>query len=104
MSHKATYWAFEQDAPGSDHKLVLILLADWADETGTAWPRQSTIAAKAQMSVRHVIDVLSELETASLIRRVKTRRRDGRQGSSRYVLQLMPSIDVVNFGLELNRK
>jgi transcription initiation factor IIE alpha subunit len=89
MSHKATYWAFDQPTPGTAHKLVLILLADWADETGTAWPRQSTIATKAQMSIRHVRDVLSELESAGLIHRVKTRRRDGRQGSDRYVLQLV---------------
>jgi hypothetical protein len=38
MSHKATAWAFEQDSESITHKLVLILLADWADENGLAFP------------------------------------------------------------------
>jgi hypothetical protein len=88
MSHKATYWAFERRTPGSDHKLVLILLADWADENGIAWPRQSTIAHKAMMSMRHVRDVLRELESYGFIRRVQTRRKDGRRGVDNYVLNL----------------
>jgi hypothetical protein len=86
MSHKASHWAFEAHTPGSDHKLVLILLADWANEEGMAWPRQLTIAKKAQLSARHVRDVLHELEQANLIRRIPTRRKDGRRGVDNYVL------------------
>jgi hypothetical protein len=86
MSHKASHWAFEAHTPSSDHKLVLILLADWANEEGMAWPRQTTIAQKAQMSVRHVRDVLSELEEAGLIHRIPTRRKDGRRGVDNYCL------------------
>jgi hypothetical protein len=61
MSVKASFWAIEQRPRSRDHKLVLMLLADWADETGEAWPRQTTIAEKAMCSVRHVIDVVATL-------------------------------------------
>jgi DNA-binding Lrp family transcriptional regulator len=88
MSLKASFWAIEQRPRSRDHKLVLMLLADWADETGEAWPRQITIAEKAMCSLRHVSDLLRELETDGLIKRIKTRRRDGRQGSNRYKLNV----------------
>jgi hypothetical protein len=88
MSVKASFWAIEQTPRSRDHKLVLMLLADWADETGEAWPKQSTIAKKAMCSVRHVIDLVQELEADSYLTRIRTRRRDGRQGSNRYKLHL----------------
>jgi hypothetical protein len=88
MSLKASFWAIEQHPRSRDHKLVLMLLADWADETGEAWPRQTTIAEKAMCSVRHVIDLVHELEVDGYLARLRTRRRDGRQGSNRYRLNL----------------
>jgi hypothetical protein len=42
MSHKASLWAFEKEGLSPAAKLVLILLADWADESGMAWPKQRT--------------------------------------------------------------
>jgi hypothetical protein len=86
MSHKATAWAFEQDPESITHKLVLILLADWADENGLAFPRQETIAVKACSSVRTVGRALADLEAEGYLKQVKQRRRDGRQGSSLYQL------------------
>jgi transcription initiation factor IIE alpha subunit len=88
MSHKASHWAFEMYPPTSGHKLVLILLADWANEDGVAWPKQARIADKAQMSVRHVRDILHELEERGYIRLVQTRRKDGRRGVNNYVLNV----------------
>jgi hypothetical protein len=88
MSVKASFWAIEQRPRSRGHKLVLMLLADWADETGEAWPRQTTIAMKAMCSVRHVIDLVRELEADGHLRIIRTRRRDGRQGSNRYKLNI----------------
>jgi MarR-like DNA-binding transcriptional regulator SgrR of sgrS sRNA len=86
MSVKASFWAIEQRPRSRDHKLVLMLLADWADEDGEAWPRITTIAERAMCSVRHAVNVLNELEADDYLRKVRTRRRDGRQGSNRYRL------------------
>jgi hypothetical protein len=88
MSVKASFWAIEQKPRSRDHKLVLMLLADWADETGEAWPRRTTIAEKAMCSVKHVGDLVRELEDDGYLVRIRTRRRDGRQGSNRYKLNL----------------
>jgi DNA-binding MarR family transcriptional regulator len=89
MSHKATAWAFQQPARSPTHKLILILLADWADETGLAWPKQATLARNAECSVSTIHRVLADLEADGLFRRVRTRRRDGRQASDRFHLNLM---------------
>jgi hypothetical protein len=91
MSLKASFWAIEQRPRSRDHKLVLMLLADWADERGEAWPKRTTIADKTMCSVRHVIDLIAELETDGYLRKMATRRRDGRQGSNRYKLNLKSS-------------
>jgi DNA-binding MarR family transcriptional regulator len=88
MSHKASHWAFERSPATHTQKLVLILLADWADETGLAWPKQSTLADKARLSIRHLRRVLDELEAEGYLRRVQTRRRDGRRGVDNYQLDL----------------
>jgi hypothetical protein len=88
MSLKASFWAIEQRPRSRDHKLVLMLLADWADETGEAWPRRITIAEKAMCSLRHVIDVLAELEADGYLEKIPSRRRDGRQGCNRYKLSI----------------
>jgi CTP-dependent riboflavin kinase len=88
MSVKASFWAIEQ-WPGTPlQKLVLMVLADWADENGRAWPRISSVAHKATCSSRTVLRCLSELEADGFLSRTRTRRRDGRQGSNRYTLKL----------------
>jgi DNA-binding MarR family transcriptional regulator len=88
MSHKASHWAFEKEGLSPAAKLVLILLADWADESGMAWPKQRTIAEKAGLSLRTVRDIVTLLEKLGHIRRIQTRRRDGRRGVDNYKLSL----------------
>jgi hypothetical protein len=88
MSLKASFWAIEQRPRSRDHKLILMLLADWADENGEAWPKITTIADKAICSVRHAIDMLNDLEIDGYLLKIRTRRRDGRQGSNRYKLHI----------------
>jgi DNA-binding MarR family transcriptional regulator len=87
MSHKATLWAFKLEIPASQ-KLLAILLADWADPDGYAWPRQSVLAERAGVSMSTVTRSLRSLQQAGLLSVVHTRRRDGRQGSNCYRLNL----------------
>jgi hypothetical protein len=88
MSLKASFWAIEQHPRSRDHKLVLMLLADWADENGLAFPKQTTIADKAMCSVRHVIDIVRELQQDSYLKIVPKYRPNGQRGSNRYRLNL----------------
>jgi hypothetical protein len=88
MSHRATAWAFKQPARSPTHKLVLILLADWADETGLAWPKQATIAKNAECSIRTVNRILADLEADWLFTRKAGRRRDGRRASDQFQLDI----------------
>jgi DNA-binding MarR family transcriptional regulator len=88
MSHRATAWAFKQPARSPVHKLVLILLADWAGETGLAWPKQATIAKYAECSIRTINRTLADLEADGLFIRKPDRRRDGRRASDRFQLDI----------------
>jgi hypothetical protein len=54
MSSKAVGWAFEQYAGSPGAKVVLMALADEANDKGECWPGQKRIAFKAEMSDRAV--------------------------------------------------
>jgi hypothetical protein len=87
MSHKASLWAFKLKIPARQ-KLIAILLADWADEDGYAWPRQSVLAERAGVSLRTMVRRLQEIERLGLLTIKHQRRQDGRQGPNRYWLHL----------------
>jgi len=79
-------WAFSQKVGGND-KLVLLALADHADENWSCFPGMETIAAKASVSVRTVQRVLERLESIGLV--AHERRNSSTTGyrtSSRYTL------------------
>lgn len=44
MSNAASTWAWKQKCPDAGTKLVLLKLADYADDEGICWPAQKTIA------------------------------------------------------------
>jgi DNA-binding MarR family transcriptional regulator len=88
MSLKASFWAIERRPRSQSHKLILMLLADWANEEGIAWPKLTTIADKAMCSVSTVQRCLRDLEADGFISRSNSRRRDGRQGTNFYKLDL----------------
>lgn len=54
-------------------KLLLLCLADYADDKGTCWPSFQSLANRSDMSRRHVIRVMSELETLGLVKRIEER-------------------------------
>lgn len=63
--------------------LVLLALADHADDDGVCWPSIETIAVKARCSVSWVYEALNELERAGWVRRES---RTGR--SNRYTVSI----------------
>ena len=76
MSSKALTWAFAQKFNNPTKKMVLVALADSADDSGVCWPYYSTLAEKCDMGRRTVIKYVQELEADGyLVKQI--RRRDG---------------------------
>lgn len=88
MSVKAIDWALERDLrPGA--KLVLIVLANFADAEGFAYPSQAKLARLTGQTERTVGTHLAALEAAGLIVRPERKHRvGGRYGKDTYELRI----------------
>lgn len=73
------------DSPqkGSD-LLVLLALADFANDQGVSWPKVSTLAAKARMSERNVQRVVTRLKDAGELRVIDGGYLDGKNQANTY--------------------
>lgn len=69
-------------------KLLLIVLANYADENGRCWPSQKRLGDDAAMSDRSVRTAFVKLEKAGLIVRERRNRRDGSRGTDMIELRL----------------
>jgi hypothetical protein len=67
MSVKAITWAIEQTVTPAGAKLLLIVLANYANEKHQCWPSKATLAGDCSMSNSTVCKYLSELREANLI-------------------------------------
>lgn len=85
MSVKALTWAFEQPVSANE-KVVLLSLADHANDYGECWPSINRVAQRARVSVRTVQRCLAELEDAKLIVREMRNDPNGRSTSNMYRL------------------
>jgi len=88
MSIQAMTWALQIRTGSPKKKAVLLVLADYADESGTCFPGHRRIADATEMSVRSVIRVLNELETSGFLTTEKRRSDSGQQATNRYILNL----------------
>lgn len=77
MSSEALTWAKKVDAGSPNRKLILLLLADYADEAGSCYPSQGRIARETHLSAKTVGRLLGDLETDGHLRR----EHRGRQGT-----------------------
>ena len=94
MSNDVLNWAKLVTAGGQTRKAVLLLLADYADEKGRAWPSQETVAAVLEMGERTVRAAIKDLIEAGIITRKPRWRPDGTRGT-----------DVLKFDMDLvNRR
>ena len=62
-------------------KLLLIVLANYADENGRCWPSQATLSQKTCMSDRSIRTAFVRLEGLGLIIRERRTRKDGSRTS-----------------------
>ena len=82
MSVQAISAVLAMRGVGPAKKMVLMALANYADENGRCWPSNARIADECGVSRRQVIRVLKELETDGFIARTPDERRDGSQSAS----------------------
>lgn len=86
MSIAALDWAWNQDCPNATSKLILIALADKANDDGECWPGMEHVARMVGISTRQVSSHLQRLESEGILTRKRRRSGIGRLGS--YVFHL----------------
>ena len=62
MSWKALKWASEQTTGSASNKLILIALANFADDDGLCFPKISTLSKISELSERQIIRCLKDLK------------------------------------------
>lgn len=99
MSVKASTWAWEMPLKGNE-KLVLLALADHADDAGQCWPGLERIAEKCGISRASVIEHLNKLTEIQIISRKKMHDENGYRRSNLYVLNLNQSQESILRNIE----
>lgn len=69
MSIKLMTAVWEREDLASTHKLVLLALADWANDEGLCWPSINRLAIKTSMAGRSVQRLIRQLEDMGFVRR-----------------------------------
>lgn len=92
MSIRATAWAWTVPASPTA-KLVLLALADFADEIGHCWPAVARIVEMTGLSERAVRGAITSLEASGAL--AMNRGGNGRGHSSRYRLRINEPLERV---------
>lgn len=79
-------WVFDLELPPTP-KLVLLVLADHADDNGFCFPSTATISRRASISERTLTRVLTELEEGGFISRSRRHLENGNRTSDGYLLR-----------------
>ena len=87
VSFKLVKSIIHSDRVDGNHKLVLIILADYVNESkgNASWPALSTVALQAGFSTRHTRRIIRELEAEGVLRTI---RQAGLRGTNKYVIDL----------------
>lgn len=88
MSIQAVSWALETECPSSAAKLVLVALANYADEYGECFPSLAKLAQIAGTTRQNVSQHIKKLSEAGLVAKQERERRNGSQASNVYVLSI----------------
>jgi hypothetical protein len=86
MSFQAMAWAVKQDTKSPVSKLVLLMVANYADEKGEAYPSQDHLAKLCQCTRVSVNKHIKELERSNYLSIRKT--KNGMFGYNTYTLNI----------------
>ena len=88
MSVKAIAWAWEQEALSGSQKLLLVALADHANDDGECWPGNRSLARKCGVHLATIKRTKQQLVEGGYIRVERRKRPDGSWSSSRTYLSM----------------
>lgn len=91
MTIRAMNWAWDVELPPA-LKLVLLKLADRANDDGECWPGQESIAKACGVGARTLVRHIATLEQMGLIRTERRYGEDGRRETNMYVLSLSANL------------
>ena len=77
MSIKVSSTVWERSGHGGAELLVLLAIADHADEHGIAYPSVLRLSRRCRMSERYVYDILKRLFTSGELQKLPRRRSSG---------------------------
>lgn len=92
MSFEAMAWAIKQQVGNTTAKFVLLMVANYADEQGRAWPSQERLAEGIEASRHTVMRALEHLEEEGFLTREKRHRADGSRAADIIRLDLCSNL------------
>lgn len=92
MSVKVMARVWAQSSRKDGELLVLLALADFANDQGECWPSMPVLAQKARLTDRQTRKVLNKLEEIGEIRRIRS--TGGRNKRNRYIVALAQNPDI----------
>ncbi len=99
MSVHAITWALDYAAGGVAEKVILLVLANYANEHGISWPSQKTLADQTAPGERTVRRVLADMEGCGVIRRIARRRGNGSRQSDMILLAAFEGRKPASLGM-----
>jgi hypothetical protein len=88
MSWQATAWAVKQRTGDPALKLLLLTLANYADDKGCCFPSQATLSEDTEQSVDSVQRKLKQLEAKGLVRKIVRPGKRGQWSGRTYYLNM----------------
>ena len=76
------------------HKMVLLALADHANDDGAGWPSYSTLSKKCSIEKRHLIKIIKLLEEKLIIKKTRRAFENGKNSSNLYELDIGNILDL----------
>lgn len=88
MSWQATAWAAKQKTGSAARKVLLLVLANYADEHGICWPSQETLKVETELSEDTIQRHTKQLERSGLLKVARRRRKSGTWAGKIYQLNM----------------
>lgn len=96
MSVKTLVWAWNLKIKIASHKLVLLTLADNANEQGECFPKLETIGKRCGLKDRQLRYVIRELHKQGYLEFESRHKKNGAQSSNLYALNINSKFDTID--------